>query len=88
MFILPTVYTQWTKPLKDFLAFTCLFFLLKTFASSLDPDQTRQNAGSNLDQNCLTLGLLLYDLSRSVFFQKMLSTYNICCIRICICTPD
>ena len=88
MFILPTAYTHWTKPLKDVLAFTCFFFLLKTFASSLDPDQTRQNAGSNLDQNCLTLGLLLYDLSRSVFFQKMLSSYNICCIRICICTPD
>ena len=24
-------------------------FFLKTFASSLDPDQTRQNPGSNLD---------------------------------------
>ena len=45
-----------TKPLKDFLAFTCLFLMLKTFASSLNPDQARQNAGSNLDQNCLTLG--------------------------------
>ena len=29
-------------------------WLLITFASSLDPDQPRQNAGPNLDPNCLT----------------------------------
>ena len=28
--------------------------LLITFANSLDPDQARQNAGSDLDPNCLT----------------------------------
>ena len=27
--------------------------LLITFASSLDPDQDRQNVGPDLDQNCL-----------------------------------
>ena len=26
-----------------------------TFANSLDPDQTQQNFGSDLDQNCLKL---------------------------------
>ena len=29
--------------------------LLITFASSLDPDQARQNVGSDLGPNCLTL---------------------------------
>ena len=47
------VYTDQTT--EDFLAFTCLFLLLKTFASSLDPDQALQKAGFKLDQNCLTL---------------------------------
>ena len=28
--------------------------LLITFANSLDPDQTRQNVGPDLDPNCLT----------------------------------
>ena len=28
--------------------------LLITFANSLDPDQARQNVGSDLDPNCLT----------------------------------
>ena len=32
-----------------------LLCLLITFASSLDPDQDRQNVGSDLDRNCLTL---------------------------------
>ena len=32
--------------------------LLKTFASSLDPDQAQQNVGPDLDPNCLSL--LLY----------------------------
>ena len=34
------------------------YHLLKTFASSLDPDQAQQNVGPELDQNCLSL--LLY----------------------------
>ena len=29
--------------------------LLITFANSLDPDQARQNVGSDLDPNCLIL---------------------------------
>ena len=34
----------------------CPTCLLKTFANSLDPDQARQNAGPDLDPNCLTPG--------------------------------
>ena len=32
-----------------------IFPLLITFANILDPDQDRQNVGSGLDPNCLTL---------------------------------
>ena len=36
------------------------------FASSLDPDQARQNVGPDLDPNCLTLMLFLQDF----FWEK------------------
>ena len=40
--------------------------MLIAFASSLDPDQTRQNVGPDLDPNCLTLMVF-----RKEFFKRI-----------------
>ena len=46
----------WDKYLLAFFPAGGNFYrLLITFANSLDPDQARQNIGSDLDINCLTL---------------------------------
>ena len=42
--------------LNSFLASGDFCSTLITFANSLDPDQDQQNAGPDLDQNCLTHG--------------------------------
>ena len=47
--------------------FSCL---LITFATSLDPDQDRQNVGPDLDPNHLTLIVFLKDYLEKVNFEK------------------
>ena len=44
--------------------------LLIPFGSNLDPDQARQNVGSDLDPNHLTLILLLKEIFEKVNFEK------------------
>ena len=46
------------------------YLLLITLANSLDPDQDRQNAGPDLDPNCLTLIVFLKELFEEVNFEK------------------
>ena len=41
--------------INSFLASSDFCGLLITFASSLEPDQERQNVGPDMDQNCSTL---------------------------------
>ena len=41
-----------------------------TFANSLDPDEARQNAGPDLDPNCLTLMVFLKYFFEKVDFAK------------------
>ena len=45
------------NPLNSFLTSGNLYYLLITFANSLDPDQVRHFVGLDLDPNCLTLRL-------------------------------
>ena len=40
------------------------------FANSLDPDQARQNIGTDLDPHCLTLMIFLKDLFEKVNLKK------------------
>ena len=44
--------------------------LLVTFANSLDPDQARRFVGPDLDQNCLTLMVMLKEFLEKVDIEK------------------
>ena len=57
--------------------------LLITFANSSDPDQARQNIGSDLDSNVLTLMVFLEDFFEKVYLkisrrQKSMQNYPAC----------
>ena len=56
--------------------------LLITFANSLDPDQARQNVGSDLDPNCLTLWWYSWEIIleklilKKIFHRRQKSMQN------------
>ena len=47
-----------------------------TFANNLDPDQTGQNVGPDLDPICLTLMVFLKEIFEKVYYEKNQQTKN------------
>ena len=67
---------------NSFLARGDFCHLLITFASILDPEQDRQNVGSDLDSNCLTLLIVfLKEFFEKLIFKSQQMTAKACSVQ-------